>query len=170
MSFAKRFCRVMLCTILLLVAYILATVPLTAQIATKFRNIECESIVVTNPTDRSKMLINPSSILILNEKDEGMFLITLSKGTTPGTKGGGIIFKDKDRGVLLTTTTLAFTNVSDLESGIAPKPEIEISYNKEVNKPYIMLNTIPHDRHLTGTMIFPGGIVLKNKDGLTSLP
>ena len=168
MSFAKRFCRVMLCATLLLVVYILATVPLTAQDGTKFHEIECERIIVRNPTDRSKMLITPGSILIRNEKDEGMFVITLSPVT--GRKGGGILFTNKDRMILITETGIALIKTPDLGSGIVPKPDLEITYNKDINKPFIMLDTIPHDSDLTGTMIFPGGIVLKNKDGLKSLP
>jgi hypothetical protein len=157
----------MLCATLLLVVYILATVPLTAQDGTKFHEIECERIIVRNPTDRSKMLITPGSILIRNEKDEGMFVITLSPVT--GTKSGGILFKNKDRGILITERSIALSKIPDPRSGIVPKPALTIAYDKGANKPYIMLDTIPHDSDLF-TMIFPGDILLKNKDGLKSLP
>ena len=69
-TFAKRFCRVMLCGILLFTCYLLATMtsPIVAQNErTELGDISCKSITLTGP-DGNLMLIDDASITILDHK------------------------------------------------------------------------------------------------------
>ena len=102
MSFAKRFCRVMLCVILLLVVYILATVSLTAQDeTTKFRAIECENILIKNSTDSDSLVINSAGIVRVSDNH---VRIMIGKVFPNGNEG--IMILGKDRRAMLGSETL----------------------------------------------------------------
>jgi hypothetical protein len=152
----------MLCVILLLIVYILATVPLTAQDeTTKFRAIECESIMVKNPTDTSKMAITRRLIMIRNEGSKSILMIGASYS---GDGTNMIQLGDKDRLLLMKPETLTFAPTTDsLE--VVPKADLKIGYHKVVGGPHIMLSAT----HSNGTLVVPGSITLLNENGTITL-
>ena len=84
MSFTKRFCQVMLCSILLLIVYILATVSTTAQDGkNSLGHIICDSITirpdgyikVLSSKGQAHVLIEPNRIDILDSNGQVNFMV-----------------------------------------------------------------------------------------------